>query len=386
MSETRNTAKLPPLLVRVGQELQVDVYAKNGILLLKKGHYVLSPEQRDKLLTVGTGDADEVEARLEREKRERAAAQREAEEAARPKNPLVELDFLTRRVRGLLNHALAVRGFADAIRDVADGLASLAERSPDGLIAACLLVPFADYGSAHSLHSAALLAVLGRRLGLEPAEYKALLCAALTMNVSVTLLHNQLAQQGESLSDEQREAMFAHPLLSSAILREAGVDDARWHELVQQHHEDADGSGYPMGLAAAEIHPHAQLLRLVDVLAALLVGNAQRPGQLPSAALARLFKGEFGAFDPTYVALLIKELGVYPPGSFVKLASNEIAVVTQRGDKANTPRVAALRKVDGPPYAEPLPRDARNPQHKIVEAASLSAAGVRPAFLVRLWK
>ncbi|AXK39929.1 HD-GYP domain-containing protein [Crenobacter cavernae] len=386
MSESPNKAKLHPLLVRVGKELQVDVYAKNGILLLKKGHYVLSPEQRDKLLTVGLGDADEVEARLEREKRERAAAQREAEEAARPKNPLIELDFLTRRIQGLLNHALAVHGFADAIRDVADGLARLAERTPDGLIAACLLVPFSDYGSSHSLRTAALLAVLGKRLGLAPAEHKTLLCAALTMNVSVTLLHNQLAQQGGPLTTEQREAMFAHPILGSAILREAGVDDERWHDLVQQHHEDHDGSGYPMGLTRDEIDPLAHLLRLVDVLAALLVSNAQRPGQLPSAALARLFKGECGAFDATYVAVLIKELGIYPPGSFVRLASNEIAVVTQRRDKANEPKVAALRKVDGPPYAEPLPRDTHNAMHKIVEAAPAAAAGVRPAFLVRLWK
>jgi hypothetical protein len=81
--------------------------------------------------------------------------------------------------------------------------------------------------------------------------------------------------------------------------------------------------------------------------------------------MASLFRGELGRFPPALVSLLIKEMGIYPPGSFVRLASHEIAVVTHSGDKANQPRVAALRKVDGPPYADVLLRDTRQPACRV---------------------
>lgn len=381
-----NKTKIPPSLARVGKELQVDVYAKNGILLLKKGHYVLSGELRNKLLSFGMGDTEEIEARLERERRERAAA-RDAEEAARKVNPLTELEFQTRRAQNLLHHALAAPGFIDGIREIAHSLIRVAEWQPDGLIAATLLVPYKDYGSSHSVHVAALLSVLGRRLGLSQQDRHSLVCAALTMDIAIIELQSMLANyDGQTLQPEQREMLAAHPILASAILREAGVSDELWHTLVQAHHEKWDGSGYPMGLTKEEIEPLSHLLQMVDVLTASLTNHSpQRPGPLPSTAIARLFKGESGQFDQQYVMLAIKELGIYPPGSFVKLASNEIAIVTHRREKANEPKVAALRKVDGPPYAAPLPRDTHNTAYKVLEAVPASIANVRIGFLSKLW-
>jgi len=386
MSDTpANKAKVPASLARVGKELQVDVYSKSGILLLKKGHYVLSQALRDKLLSQGMGDAEEIEAKLERERRERAAA-REAEEVASKVNPLTELEFQTRRAHNLLHHALAAPGFIDGIHEISRSLLRLAQYQPDGLIAAALLVPYKDYSSSHSLHVAALLAVLGRRLNLNEHDQQSLVCAALTMNISITELQSMLANRGgQPQLPKQRELLDAHPILSSAILREAGVSDELWHSIVQEHHEKWDGSGYPQGLSKEDIEPLAHLLHMMDALtSALTCHNPERP-PLPSQAMARLFKGESGQFDQQYVTLAIKELGIYPPGSFVKLASNEIAVVTHRRDRANEPKVAALRKVDGPPYAAPLPRDTRGPSYKVMEAVPSAVANVRIGFLSKLW-
>ncbi|CUA86304.1 HD-GYP domain, c-di-GMP phosphodiesterase class II (or its inactivated variant) [Gulbenkiania indica] len=383
--------KLPPSLVRVGQEVPVDVYARNGLLLVKKGHYVLTPEQKERILHAGQVTVDAQAALSEREERERRArlaeAERRAQERLREANPLLEMDQLTHRCRGLLNHFYAMREVEQSIRRTADQLIRLAETGPDGLIAACLLVPFNDYGSTHSLHSAAILAVLGRRMKLPPPELQTLLCAALTMNIGATQLHTELSRQDGPLNPEQRAEMQAHPLLASAVLRDLGIEDERWHLLVQQHHEEYGGGGYPYGLRKEEIDPGAHLVRLADVLTSLLVTHAHRPGHLPSIALGRLFRGEFAEFDPTFVALLIKELGIYPPGSFVKLANHEYAVVTHRPSdgKTNQPRVAALRSPSGEFYGEPHPRNTRLPEFSIVGPISLAQAGVRPSFLVPLW-
>ena len=74
--------KLPPSLVRVGHEVPVDVYGRNGLLLVKKGHYVLTPEQKERILHAGQVTVDAQAALSEREKRERRARLAEAERRA----------------------------------------------------------------------------------------------------------------------------------------------------------------------------------------------------------------------------------------------------------------------------------------------------------------
>jgi hypothetical protein len=107
---------------------------------------------------------------------------------------------------------------------------------------------------------------------------------------------------------------------------------------------------------------------------------------LPATALGHIFQRKDDEFDAAFTTLLIKELGIYPPGSFVRLNSNEIGVVTYRGNKPSTPQVAALRKSDGPAYADALIRETRNPAFKVIEPCAASLSGVRPLWLGRLWK
>lgn len=64
-------------------------------------------------------------------------------------------------------------------------------------------------------------------------------------------------------------------------------------------------------------------------------------------------------------AALVKTLGVYPPGAFVRLASREVGVVIRRGTTATTPRVAVVTNRDGMPTGEPIPRDTGMPPWKV---------------------
>jgi HD-GYP domain-containing protein (c-di-GMP phosphodiesterase class II) len=221
---------------------------------------------------------------------------------------------------------------------------------------------------------------------LSQSQRETLLCAALTMNISMAELQDELYAQKDELTEAQRQEVQAHPLLSSAILREVGVEDELWHILVQTHHESWVGNGYPFALDRAQILPPAHILHLVDIVCAKLTPRRYRTALLPATALGHIFQRKDAEFDSNFTTMLIKELGVYPPGSFVKLASNEIAVVTQRGAKPTTPRVAALRKTEGAPYVDPLPRETHHDAYKVIEPCSMQLAGVRPSYLSRLWK
>lgn len=385
MSDSSKT-RLPSGFIRLGEALPVDVYHKSGILLLKKGHYVLSPEQRALLASAGESERSEVDALLEQERERRELAERQnlrnrIAEARQP-NPLTEYEFLLRRSEGLLLHGLALPDLLAGLQAVAAGVQELAQRQPDGLIAAMLLVPGREQVTAHALRVAVLLALAGKRMQLAASELEALCGAGLTMNIAITPLLVRLGGQLDTLTEPEREAILAHPILSSAILREAGLSDELWHLLVQTHHEVADGSGYPQGLQGDDVPALARLIALADVLDEQI--SVLRV--LPAQALAALFRKPDARFDPAQVSLLVKELGIYPPGSFVRLASGEIAVVTFRTERANAPKVAALRKENGPPYAEPLLRETRQSAWRIIDAVPAGLALVKPGFLLRLWQ
>ncbi|WP_334153922.1 HD-GYP domain-containing protein [Tepidimonas sp.] len=127
-----------------------------------------------------------------------------------------------------------------------------------------------DRGMGYSASHALLCAVVGRlvaqTLGWDEARQQSLQRAALTMNLGMGRLHDDLARQDAALHPEQRRAVWEHPLCGEASLRRLGVVDAVWLELVRDHHEQAGGAGYPRG--RAEVGAAAQLLRMIDVYVA----------------------------------------------------------------------------------------------------------------------
>lgn len=376
MSDNNLSDKPKSSAISIGKELPMDVYAKNGILLLKRGHYVLSPDMKHRLIKLGfTEQPLEVK-----------PAEKTADNYRKGQSLFEEIVFLQQRVRSMLQHALTQPELEQRVRSIAQAISGLSERHPDGLMASMLLLPFQEYGVAHSLHTTALLALITRQMKLPPGHRDILLCAALTMNIAQIELQNELFSHEGQLTPQHHSAIKEHPLLSSAILREAGIENELWHALVQTHHENWQGSGYPFGLGRKQILPPAHLLHLADITCAKLAPRRYRSAQLPATALGNLFQRKDVDFDSAFTTMLIRELGIYPPGSFVKLVNNEIAVVLARRDKPSEPQVAALRKADGPAYAEVLLRETSHPQYKIAAPCSSSLAGVRISFLASLWK
>ncbi|WP_158300883.1 HD-GYP domain-containing protein [Chromobacterium sp. ATCC 53434] len=363
-------------MLSIGKELQMDVFSESGCLLLKRGHYVLTPELKQKLIKMGF-----------------AESKPEAKTAEKPnindhkKHSLFEdISFLQLRVRNVLYHALTAQGFEAKVMEIAQALIQLAEKQRDALIASIFLVPFTEYSVAHSLHTAALLSILTRHITLPPKHRETLICAALTMNIAQVELQNELFAQADRPDDGQRQAIFDHPIMSSAILREAGIEDQLWHTLVQTHHESWQGNGYPFALPREQILPPAHMLHLADITCAKLLPRRYRSALLPATALGHIFQRKDTEFDQAFTTMLIKELGIYPPGSFVRLASEEICVVISAGAKPSEPLVAAIRRADGPPYGTPLLRDTGKPGLKVTAPCHASEAKVRVSFLAHLWK
>jgi hypothetical protein len=145
------------------------------------------------------------------------------------------------------------------------------------------------------------------------------------------------------------------------VLKELGISDALWLEAVRDHHIVAPG---PL----AEKAPAQRLARLIqraDMFAARLAPRASRIPISPAAAMQACYFDENRQVDEAGSAL-IKAVGIYSPGSFVRLNSNEVAVVVRRGANTTTPRVAVLINRSGMPMLDPLVRDTGLNEYRIV--------------------
>ncbi|MFW5798330.1 MAG: HD-GYP domain-containing protein, partial [Planctomycetota bacterium] len=78
-------------------------------------------------------------------------------------------------------------------------------------------------------------------------------------------------------------------------------------QVVRQHHERYDGSGYPEGLSRSEIHPLARIAGLIDVFDLLTTGDESREA-LSSYDALHTIKTEFHRFDPQVFGNLIQML------------------------------------------------------------------------------
>lgn len=224
-----------------------------------------------------------------------------------------------------------------------------------------------QYSVSHALLVAAVCELAARHVVSWPEDRRvSLRRAALTMNIAVTELQNQLVHQDAPLSIRQREIIDGHAAKGVAMMRHAGVDDELWLQAVEQHHASPPG---PL----AELSAPLQLARLIqraDIFAARLSPREARNALSASAAARFAYLDENKRADEAGAAI-IKALGIHPPGSFVRLANAEVCVVLRRGRRANEPIVAVIIGKSGNPTGEPAVRDTRLKAFEVV-------AGVAP--------
>ena len=161
--------------------------------------------------------------------------------------------------------------------------------------------------------------------------------------------------------------MQSHPQRGVELLRAYGVTDESWLTTVFQHHEFMNGSGYPQGLQGEDIVINARMLTLADVYCVKLFSRAYRLPLPPDVAAREIITGSRGqSFDQELAKVLVKEIGIFHPGSLVRLINGEIAVVTQRGKKIHHPIVQSVLREDGVPFLKPIRRDCSKENYSII--------------------
>ncbi len=228
------------------------------------------------------------------------------------------------------------------------------------------------YSASHALVCAVLCHLIAQELGLIKNERDSLVHAALTMNIAMTALQDQLASQVDRPTSAQFDAIRAHPVKGGMMLANIGVVDEQWLDVVTGHHDIAADPGELM-----EVAPPVRLtriVRIVDRYAAMISPRKTREGRSATDSV-RWVIGESGALDEELGNALVRAVGLCPPGTYVRLDNGEIAVVMRRSSKANHPHVAIVLSQNGQLVGQP--RLHRTAQGGPLIRSSLAASSVR---------
>lgn len=365
--------RLPRSQVRLGMKLPWSVRDENCVLLLAKGFVLLDQEQLDALLVRGAFvDEEEVRAAAE------AAAHKLLISGGDPRKSLGAIasifgawDQTTEALKLLLSVQLKEPDFPSRMQAFAQHIIATFDVNPEFGIYRTVRQDHAQnfyYGYTHAVYTATLCILIARHLQWPSSRILSVVQAALTMNMTVFQLQGQMAAQDHPMRDKQKAALMVHPTQAVELLRTGGVADTEWLDAVEQHHEHADGTGYPSG--RSDISEMAAVLRVADVFMARISPRTFRAAISPKDAIGLLYREEKGGILATAV---VKEFGIYPPGDFVKLASGELGVAVQRTDNARAPIVAAITDASAHPIAKTVRRDTRTPEFAIVEGVQEKA-------------
>jgi len=229
------------------------------------------------------------------------------------------------------------------------------------------------YSASHALVCGTLCHILAQEFALPQAERDSLVHAALTMNIGMTQMQDQLAEQRERPNAAQQETIRNHPRESQALLERLFVQDALWLDVVGQHHTPV-----PERMALSTQSPQDRLTRIlgtIDRYAAMISPRKSRAGRSATDSVRAIVGQEVDQRDEVSYTL-VRTVGLCPPGTFVRLDNGDTAVVLRRSEQANHPMVASIIDSTGAHRHEPRLHQTAGGKPRIQSALARSAVTV----------
>jgi len=208
------------------------------------------------------------------------------------------------------------------------------------------------YTAGHQRRVADLARSIATEMGLPPDVIEGIRMAAVIHDIGKVSVPSEILSRPGKLTQNEFELVKDHPLTGCDILKDV---EFPWPvaEIIYQHHERLDGSGYPRGLKGDEVLLEARIIALADVVEAMASHRPFRPAQGVDAALDEVDKNRGILYDPEVV------------DACVKLFKEKGYTLVGRGDlPTSQPSWPASRSGTFLPRRDRLsPRDSR-PDHK----------------------
>lgn len=218
----------------------------------------------------------------------------------------------------------------DTVRSAVTPMIDSVLRNPDAMSWFVSLQKCDDYSYHHSIATSVWAVVLGRHLGFDRHSLDKLAIGGMLLDIGKTRLPEELLKKPERLSGHEADLMCQHVDFSLDIVKSSTGMSRDILDMIESHHERYDGSGYPRGIAGADIPVYGRIAGIVDCYDAMVTPRPYQPARSSYDAVRELNKLAGTLFQKELVEQFVQALGMFPTGSLVELSTGEIGIVVEQ--------------------------------------------------------
>jgi HD-GYP domain-containing protein (c-di-GMP phosphodiesterase class II) len=238
-------------------------------------------------------------------------------------------------------------------------LADLMEEDESPILGLTQIKSIDEYELTHAVNVTVLSVALARAGGLSNRDVDDVGMAAFVHDVGQCEVPDEVLTRQGALSDEDWSKMRQHTLHGAARLLDSGPPELAAPAALAalEHHMGISGEGYPKVPEGTRTSTAARIIHITDTYDALTSRRVYRLHPVrPDQALMLLLERSEAVFDASWVQCFVRLLGLYPPGTTVKLDTDEVGVVVRANRNArmlHRPQVCVMLNSTG----EPTERD-----------------------------
>ncbi|HCE3741257.1 HD-GYP domain-containing protein [Vibrio parahaemolyticus] len=179
----------------------------------------------------------------------------------------------------------------------------------------------------HSLNVAVIAMMIGRAKGYSAKQLKELSFAALFHDMGKIKIPTAILRKQVPLTEPETNYLKLHTKYGLDLANQIEGFPESAKTVIAQHHELRDGSGYPEGQKGDEIDELAQIVIVANAFDNLCHTPIASEQKIPYTALSHLYKNCKHLYKEENLNILIKFMGVFPPGTVVQLSNNMVGLV-----------------------------------------------------------
>ena len=192
-----------------------------------------------------------------------------------------------------------------------------------------LLAQYDDDTFRHSISVATLATTVAIELGLDVQQCKYVATAGLLHDIGKQMIPKEILLKDGPLTESERELVKRHPRFGYELLQGSYTISSVVKNAVLCHHENYDGSGYPLGLVGEKISVVAQVIHVCDVYDAMVSKRVYKEDMNPADVIEFLWAGVGTMFSLRVVDAFRRCVFPYTVGIQVRLSDGCSGVVTE---------------------------------------------------------
>lgn len=179
-----------------------------------------------------------------------------------------------------------------------------------------------EYTYKHSVDVGTIAMLIGRNAGMEDNDLHILSTAGILHDIGKIDVPPEILNKPAKLTDEEFSVMKKHPVYGYERIKSTSIDEDI-KLAVLMHHENQDGSGYPLHVDSTKLTIYAEILAVSDVYDALATKRPYKEARRQNEVI-EMMMGMYNKFNPDVMRVFLDSVVAYPSGSEITMSNGKI--------------------------------------------------------------